>query len=363
MTTPRIHVALLATLVFVVAAPVARAQNISLPAAPQLDRAVVSLPGGRIAGRTQVLVDGSLLGAAVGRSVRAIELHRAVALGAALRGGSAQLRLDLGIAPHPSHRAFPHFGGNLTANDPSRVNVFDGELDLPASAGVVGAAPGFWDPADTVTLQLDTPYVYRGGTLCLDFVGRPVLGRESGWFFAGSGEPIAGHVSRSGVGCGSMQRFTVHPRELVVGSTARLLCDGPPNVGAGLYLLGVRMRSFAVGASGLAAPGCTLEVFPFDVIPVEFETLRHGPGHVDSVSRAAFQIPRNPGILGASISAQCVALSTPLEVSEAITMTVAPQVPGLGMSMVYARTRGGQTPQVGVVSTTRAPWLRLRFAN
>jgi hypothetical protein len=117
--------------------------------------------------RQQTLVGASHLQALLGRELLALELRRTAA-DETYQGGTAHLTVVLSTSPNEPLRTSPTYYANV---GPDAVQVHSGPVTLPTSPPALGPTVP-WSAQNTVRIQFSTPFVYRGGTLCIDVVGQ-----------------------------------------------------------------------------------------------------------------------------------------------------------------------------------------------
>jgi hypothetical protein len=310
--------------------------------------------------RQQTLVDASHLSNLVGHALTAIELRRTAA-NEVYQGGTADLTVRLSTSPNAPLSCSPWFAGNT---GPDEVQVFDGPVTLPTSPAHVGPAVP-WSAANTVRITFTTPFVYLGGTLCVDVTGHPVSGQNADWWMADAMfEDIKGTANDLGGGCGpyggpQSEWSYVAKRSLLAGAQARFFAYGAP------YTIGV-----AVFGDGMAAglpmsmigfpspPACELHLSSIVVMsPVIFEpdanpvlAPRGGLGDV----RLAF--PNDASFLGLTFTTQWLEIDQ-WQTSNAIEWTTSSSVPSLGMALV----EGHPSEPTGEVSVHLAHVLRFEY--
>ncbi len=282
----------------------------------------------------------------------------------ALSGGRSQIALRLSdLAPAPS-RAQPLFAANHAT---PAVLVFQGEVDYPSSPALAHRDAAGWLPAHVVQFPFSTPFVYRGGTLCIEMEGTEVIAGSELWpvdFFEDSG--AHGSVQPIGVGCGQYagggQRGSgAQPHTLVVGSTTNVFTWGQPGTPAFL-MIGVQPLGAPLDALG--APGCFLHVVPELTLTswLSTPTRTDLPGHVPF----AVQIPGDGSLLSGRFYVQAGNLevrppftnAAHLTATQGMALTIGPRVPNLDAAVVESR-HVFPYPGSGFVDMTRAPVLQL----
>ena len=350
----------IASSVFALSVPLAGQQDLVVPAgtgATGNAGSIAPVPGAGHDARVQVLVEAAHLSGFVGRSLAGVAFRRDTSLNREFLGGVANIDAFVSPSARTALTLSEQFDQNFDAN--SRVAAFTGPVTLPTSSSPAGRLTGFGVAQDRVEIVFSTPFVYAGGSLLLDVIGRQQAASPAGaWIADGAVDSVSGTVNAIGNGCGSTKSASVNPRMLQPGSTAGFVVDGAPG-SSGVWLIGQRIPAIDLAVIGL--PGCELHVAPIASLPTLFRTLATPTGPSFTVSHLPLQVPFDSTALSASLTAQAVALSSTIETSEAIEFTIAGRVSTLGMAMVHASLDGGQSPAVGTVIANRAPVLQLRW--
>ena len=228
----------------------------------------LNIAGAATERRQQTLVGPSHLSSLVGRSITAIEFRRNVDT-ETFGGGACTVTVTLSIAPHPPLECSSSFAGNEGA---SPLQVYSGPITFPTSPAEPGPTVA-WDPDNTVRIPFTNPFVYTGGTLCIDIVGTPIPGLEPAWWMADAVcEDIHGQTLDLGGGCGTYggpthQWSHVAERSLVPGGYAQMSAYGTPY---GLAVAAIGQGTpfgMPLNMLGLNAPsGCELHLSSFDVL-------------------------------------------------------------------------------------------------
>jgi hypothetical protein len=309
------------------------------------------LPGASDHVRQQTLVGESHLVQLVGRSLTALEFRRTAA-NEHYAPGCANMTVTLSLSPQRPLHTSPTFTANIGANP---VVVFAGLVALTGSQ----AAPGptvAWTPSNLVRIPFQTPFVYSGGTLCIDVIGSPVLGQQTWWLADAVFEDITGTAAEVGSGCGPyggmLGRWSwTYERKLIPGNHAEFFAQGPHGA---IGFVGFGARSpMPLPLTGLGSPvGCDLHLATIDILlPTLFTGgLPAGPG----VASVQFWIPDDISVLGASMTAQWLewGLRT---TSNAMQVTIAGTIPTLDLTTV----EGHPTSPIGNVAVGHAHVLRL----
>jgi len=307
--------------------------------------------------RQQTLVGQSHLQTLVGQELLAVELRRSAA-NEVYQGGAANLTVVLSTAPHGPLGCDSAFAGNVGAD---ATQVFSGQVTLPTSPATTGPNVA-WTTNNVLRIAFQTPFVYRGGTLCIDVVGQPIPGQNADWWMADAEfEDISGSIAEVGGGCGAFGGPThtwsfASARTLLPGAPARFWAYGPPN-GFAIATFGVESPvPIPLSAFGLNAPGCAMHLQPGLVLSSmvtmfepEVSPLLAWAG----TAEARVRIPADPWVFGLTLTTQWLDLSQPAT-SNGIRWTVASTMPSLDMALV----EGHPSDARGEVSVHMAHVLR-----
>lgn len=319
----------------------------------QLDaNSQLSLPGLGFDGRMQILVDGTALQSLVGRSLTSLSFRRNVSSdpNVALSGS---LRVDVG----PASRTIAAPSSTFSDNGIGLTNVFDGPVSRAALPGLVPVIPSSVDDG-LVEIAFTNPYPYSGGDLLIDLTGSRVPSR-SGFFTIDAAVPeaqTAGTVTSFADGCGAFgpRPATVGSRHLVPGSSPRFLCVGEVGAAANL-MIGLQLpQPFDLSLFG--APGCLLHVAALLEVPTVIPNSFGAPS-LGGVAQVTTDLPATPHLLGASVVGQWAVVGSTIELSNALRIDLASQMPGEPISIV----QGATTSTVGRVRVGVAPVLRFGY--
>jgi hypothetical protein len=310
--------------------------------------------------RQQTLIGASHLTALVGKSLTAIELRRTAA-DETYQGGSANLTVTMSISPTSTLDCSATFAAN--PGTPS-IQVFAGAVNLPTSAPVVGPTVA-WSAANVVRIPLQTPFLYLGGTLCVDIVGQPLAGQNADWWMADAEfEDIAGTVTDLGGGCGAYggpqhQWSSIEERSLLPGAYARFFAYGSP-FGFGVAAFGTKSPAgIPLAALGFnAGPACYLFLSTLDAAMVSVFEPDPDPNLISRGGRAdiSFKLPSSSTVLGLTFTTQWLDWSQ-MATSNALEWTVASALPTLDMALV----EGHPQAATGEVSVHLAHVLRFEY--
>ena len=310
--------------------------------------------------RQQTLVGAAHLSPLAGRILTALELRRNAANETYL-GGTADLTVTLSLAANAPLDCSSTFAQNVGTNP---IQVFQGQVTLPTSPPVTGNTVA-WSPNDTVRIPFATPFVYTGGTLCIDIVGAPVAGQNANWWMADAEfEDIAGTATDLGGGGGIYGGPThtwsfVEERSLLPGAYAHFFAYGPPLSLAVAAFGAPSPIGVPLSSLGFASPaGCELHLATIDAIVPVMLIPEANPALVSRGGRADLEIklPGNSSALGLTMTTQWLELSQ-MATSNAIDWTIAAAVPTLDMALV----EGDPTEATGNVTVHLAHVLRFEY--
>ena len=313
--------------------------------------------------RQQTLIGQSHLQPLVGRAIQAIELRRTAA-NEIYQGGSMNLTVSLSTSPNQPVTCSNRWGDNIGFNV---IQVFSGTVTLPtspATATGVGT-PVAWTPNNTLRITFQTPYVYSGGTLCVDVTGQPIGGQEANWWMADAAEEVVpgSAAVEIGSGCGpyggpQSQWSSVATRSLIPGGRAQFRANGAPN-GMALAVFGAAAPApIPLSALGIGTPNCFAHLNPAQVlisIPAMFEAQPQLPPTF-GLAEVLVEIPNHPSWFGMQLTTQWFDL-TYLSTSNAFTWTVASAAPALDMAL----NEGHPQESTGQVSTYLAHVMRFEY--
>jgi hypothetical protein len=293
--------------------------------------------------RQQTLIGQSHLQGLIGHQLLALELRRTAA-NETYQGGSANLTVVLSTSPNEPLRCDSEFAGNVGQD---AVAVFSGTVTLPTSPPTTGPNVA-WTTNNIVRIAFQTPFVYQGGTLCIDLVGQPIAGQNANWWMADAEfEDLRGTAVEVGAGCGAYGgpqhrwSFTAE-RSLLPGAHAIFWAYGPASEFA-IAAFGVSSPvPIPLQSLGLDAPGCSLHLQPglqlvaqvLQFEPEVYPLLQSRGG----TAEARVRIPNSTGVFGLSLTTQWLDLSQPAT-SNAIQWTVASTMPTLDMALIEGDPR------------------------
>jgi hypothetical protein len=308
----------------------------------------------------QLLIDPMHLQALAGRTVTSIAWRRDVGSdNEPLRGGQVQLRIWLSTATVGANAPSATFAANRGTD---RTLVFDGVVNLPAAAPgtIAGQVPVPATFSVRVDLDPTAPFVYQTGTtLLVELEGAPVPGREAVWWpVDAEASAVSGTVTEVGAACGSAAK--VHPRtafasprDLVPGRIAELRFRGQPATPA-VMLASLGSQAGLVPLEPFG-PGCALHLIPPFLLQLPVATApTEARPRFGAFAVVELPLPGDASVLGLSFSVQWLQFAADgLHMSNALDLSVASTLPGLGMALVEAKADAtGAFPAHGTVDTT-----------
>jgi hypothetical protein len=344
-----------------VALPAQSPQHLVVPAAYTNDDAISYqwIAGASRDVRQQTLIGPAHLTSLIGHTLHAIELRR-TAKDEMYLGGSAGMTVTLSTSPKDPLSTSPVFANNVGVD---AVQVFTGDVTLPNSPSAPGPVVG-WTTDNTVRIEFQVPFVYLGGTLCVDVIGNRKLGQEANWWMADAEfENLATSAVDLGGGCGdyggaNKQWSHVAKRTLVAGGQALFFAYGPPG-NLGLVAFGPKFPAgIPMTALGFASlPECELVVSPI-LLDLAFFEPEADPGIASRGGRAEVRLsfPNDPSFLAITFTTQWFELQN-WWTSNAIEWTTAATAPQIGMALV----EGDPSESTGEVSPHLAHVMRFEY--
>jgi hypothetical protein len=305
-----------------------------------------------IAGATDEQRQQTLIGSShltpltmLNRPITALELRR-TAIAEAFLGGSMDLTVTLSTSPSSPLAPSNVFAANVGSN---AVMVFQGTVTIPASPATGPSQTQVpWTANNTVRIAFTTPFVYPGGTLCIDITGTPIAGQQTWWMADAVEEVIPGTMAvetAASAGCGmyggpSKRWSEVHARSLVPGGQGVFRAQGTP-FGVGLAMFGLP-SPFAMPLGTLALPGCTLGLdlgSPILIVPALFEPETDPLLVGVATAEVLIGIPASITMFGASMATQW--FDWPQQVtSNTIRWTIGGALPTLDMALIEGHPAG-----------------------
>jgi hypothetical protein len=259
--------------------------------------------------RQQTLIGASHLPASMlNRPIVAIELRRS-AIAEPLLAGSMNLTIRLSISPSNPLTPSNVFATNVGSNP---VQVFQGTVALPASPATGPTQTTVaWTANNILRVDLTTPFVYTGGTLCVDITGAPISGQKTWWMADAVEQVIPGTSAIDiGTGCGmygSPQRrwSTVHARSLAPGGQGVFRAEGTP-FGIGLAMFG--LPSTQTTQLPFVGPGCSTNLDMgtgiISALPAIFEPEVNPALPGVATAEVLFAVPTTSSLFGIGLATQ-----------------------------------------------------------
>ncbi len=345
-----------------------QAQSTAVPTLVTGDAAsLLTMPGITSPGREQILVAPRHLTNLVGRQIRGLWFRRDTgvdASSAALLGGGSTVTVHLSTSPRSANSPSQQLGLNV---GPDVQTVFSGTVTFPNAPAVQVGASVPWDAVHAVRIGFTTPFVYNGGTLCIDIDGIPGPQSEHWWPIDAVSDPVRGSATKVGEACGpqaapNAPTATVATGTLVPGGSALFRSRGTPG-SSSVCAIAVAAAANTLPLSVIGAdPRCHVHVVGI----LGVQTAVHGASFMPS--QGAFPggwattlvpLPRVPSFFDARFATQWFSLTVPITASNAVDCTVASRVSPLGMAIVV-HSSGGPAG-VGRVITQRAPVMQLEY--
>lgn len=319
-------------------------------------------PGLAVPLRQQILVDAAHLPGLAGRSLTGLQLRRNDHQ-RSFAAGRVHWSVTLSTATRDSRSASTLFADNRGAD---AVQVFQGTVTVPASPAPTAATVP-WTADNTVAITFTTPFIYRGGTLCIELAGAadPNAAVDS-WPIDAAWDPVSGSIVDVGRGCGAYhggQWAFVEADTLVAGGTARFSAFGTPH-GPAFFVIGTGAFANVIPLGGLGAPedcyGHVLGIVGYVSTTFTGPVFPSAPAQ-GGMAVVQLPLPAQSWMLGAQFSSQWLDLAQPPFVaSNAHLWTVAARWSGLGMATVMAREDQG-TASKGEVLPGLAPVIRFDY--
>ncbi len=311
--------------------------------------------------RQQTLIGASHLTGLLGRELLALEIRR-TASAHTFAGATADWTVRLSHASRDPLAADRVMDNNAGANP---VTVFQGLVTAPNSAANTNSTIP-WTANNTIRVVFQTPFVYAGGTLCVDIVGYARPGQTSDWWVGDAVfEDIAGSTTTIGNGCGAFGGSNhdwahVCERSLLPGAFAQFRAHGTTGTFAAAMHGLPAAAPIPLSAFGIPAPGCSVSLDPTQLLSAQvtmfsgdndpFWPASHGTANV------FVALPADPWVFGLTLATQWFDLGQPAT-SNAMRWTVASQMPSLDMAYVD----GVPDDPFGLVTVHHAPVYRFDY--
>ena len=297
--------------------------------------------------RQQTLIGASHLQSMIGHPITALEFRR-TAVVEAYQAGSMNLTVTLSTSPSNPMAPSSYYTNNIGAD---ALQVFQGTVQLPASPATGPTqTPVAWTSSNIVRIVFATPFVYQGGTLCVDITGAPIAGQETWWMADAVEEVIGGtQVVEVGAGCGiyggPQRRWSeVHERSLVPGGIGIFRAQGTP-FGLGLAMFGAPASTpIPLGVLGFPTAGCTLDLDPLagiTLLPALFEPEVHPLLSGVATAEVQLPVPATSMMFGLQLATQWFDL-TQQATSNTLHWTIGGAVPGLDMALIEGHPLDGK---------------------
>ena len=311
--------------------------------------------------RQQTLIGASHLGNLVGRELLALEIRRTSSTDA-FAGATTDWTVQLSHAardPLATDRVMDHNVGV------GAVTVYAGPVIAPNSPAHPGSTVP-WSTSNTIRVVFQTPFVYTGGTLCVDIVGLAIPGQTSNWWVGDAVfEDIQGTTTKIGNGCGAFGGSNhdwahVCERTLLPGAFAQFRAHGTTSTFA-VAMHGLPAAApVPLSAFGVPTPGCTVALDPAQLLSTQV-TMFVGDGDPfwpasHGTANTFVKLPAAPWVFGLSLATQWFDLGQPAT-SNAVQWTIANQIPTLDMAYVD----GVPNDPIGLVTVHHAPVYRFEY--
>ena len=320
-----------------------------------------SFPGTSDRSRQQILIGPSLLQSlGTAAQINAISVRRDGYDLSALDPGTALLTMRLSSRAVGVTGAGPVFAGNHGSDE---AIVFHGAVSFPASPALSSRNDPDWSSVHSFTIPVATPFLYSGGTLCIDVEATPT--QTTRWPVDYHADLAAGTLIRIGSACGpiaavSTKTLRASDWQLRAGATARLAMMGERD-SLGLLMLGAQPISPGLDLGSVGAPGCTLHVMPILSIPARVTVRPRRSAQHPGIGAVDLQIPNEPQFVGGQFYAQWANMKDlRLTTSDAALVQLAGAVSPLDAATVASgRADGLPMPVTGSVLPGHMPVLRL----
>ena len=289
--------------------------------------------------RRQLLIDERHLPGLRGKFIRSLWLRRNAGSPEVVAAGSVHLQVSLSHARAKADLPTEKFAAN---RGPSPVLAFSGALTLPATPPPK-QSPAPW----RVEIRLRPPFLYGGGTLCVETVTKPIVSgknREAPWW------PIdaitnAGGGAVSSIGSSCIPKMGPEPAGADAagfspGATATVFLRGRTDLNHAVCWFGTSSRRWGSNPLPLdlrlfGAPGCHVYINLLGAIPV---TIARLPNSSVSYGSWSVQMPSTPAVVGLSLYSQWVATNKTnrlgLVTSNAVRATVGALTSLTGLSWI-----------------------------
>lgn len=311
--------------------------------------------------RQQTLIGASHLQAVRNHRITGFALRRTAA-NEIYSGGTTNLAVTFSTSPRAPLTCSNAFAANI-GNDAQQV--FQGSVSIPTSPADVGPNIA-WSAANTVQVTFTQPFLYQGGTLCIDVLGTEVAGQTADWWMADAVfEDIQGTAAQIGTGCGAFGGVSgewsfVAARTLLPGGYATFRAHGAPQ-SLGIAVFGAPAPvPMPMSALGVPATNCFCHLDPTTILGTLTQLFVPEPdprlASMGGVAVVRLRLPNQAWILGVSLATQWLDLAQPAT-SNAFLWSVATSIPTLDMTLIEAHP----LETTGEVSVHLAHVLRLHW--
>lgn len=336
-------------------APLAAQQTLVVPQActNSEGNTASGMPGLGGDGATQVLIAASHLQGLIGHTIVGLAFRRDGAWLAGLPQSDGQIVVRIGASTRDPLDPAPDFATNL----PGGTEVYRGPLVAPAMPPIQGFVG--WTAPHVVEISFAQGFAYAGGPLAVEIEGS-VTSTPTFYPLDGVDEALAVPAIDVGHACGPRASLLVRTAlrsgsGFVPGGTTQLHLAGTAG-NAALACFGASLLPQPVALDFLGAPGCTWYVDVFaamrtSVVPTSIDVF-------GALATVRLQLPGSSALLGGQLFVQWLEFgSTGPATSQAMQLSIASQLPSLGMAQLERMSDGSVivSPATGPVVAFR--WL------
>ncbi|MEZ5963846.1 MAG: hypothetical protein R3F56_08385 [Planctomycetota bacterium] len=322
-------------------------------------RGLGPLAGATSPRRQQFLIGEGLLVALRGHGILRISFRRDGQPSSLASGKTIiTVKLDQQTVQDP-WRPSTTFQENL---GPSAATVFQGEIVLPTSPRPAHRDSVGFGSSEAISIDLPQPYLYLGGTLCIDVEGEPVQGFATrAWPIDIDRDGARGVITTEGRSCvvtpeRVTRSITADPVALRPGATARFVGFGAGGELAGLLLASQKLPS-PIDLGFLGAPGCELGVVPILEMWSTATAHRRGPL---AAANAYLSVPHAAQFVSARLHAQWLFVQGgAIRTTQTMTLDLAPVLASIDGAIVTSLPQRGASSgeiQVSAVPVVRIDW-------
>ncbi len=312
--------------------------------------------------RFQVILGSQMAASFVNRPLLALELRRD-SDDEALVADTITVDLTLSSGGLNPNDALPTFAYN---HGPFPVQVFNGQLTLPASQPLPTGQSADWSAQHVLRIPFASGFTHTSGNIVIDLTirsGSAFQGMR--WDVDAAIQPEPDLSQRVGSPCGSTgiagePWSGLDGESMVPGATVRFFGLGTPH-GLGMILFGQPSANLLnLGTFG-GQPNCWIHLSNI----VNSQVVVFGPP-IESTQPAwggssivPLQLPASSTVVGVTLATQWVDLNQSIATSSAITWTIANSSRPHNTAFVSAETSAGLTPTSGSVHFSIVPVVRL----